>query len=80
MANESAYFHIKNECGLGIMATWSTGIISAYNESNKNIRGECATLSNSYSETFTILSGSNTLLTPPANSIVFIVWKYDPDL
>ena len=79
-AYESESLHIKNECGLSMVATWGNSIVSLYNESGKRIRGEWSTLSGSSKGTFKLEPGADQWLSTTLNSVIFVVWMYDLDL
>lgn len=73
-------FYIKNECGLGLAATWGSSMVRLYNESGKGIIGTWSTLSGSVSGNFKMDAGAEQELFATPNSVIFIVWMYDLDL
>ena len=72
--------HIKNECGLGMVAAWGSNTVTLYNESGKRIRGDWSTLSGDKSGSFKMNSGAEQQLYTKMNSVIFVVWMYDLDL
>ena len=79
-AYEPESLHIKNECGLGLVATWGSSVVLLYNESGQRIRGEWSTLSGDKTGTFKLNAGGEQWLNTTLNSVIFVVWMYDLDL